>query len=240
VAAKSGEFQLFEQQRQRCFHPLRAVHRGEGGYKRPAGVGQSRDQAGRCCAAAPGSAVPGLERQGLALLGLLQNGEHELKGGHPYGHVQLLDHQSGCRIPVATGKQVLPQVLPGLTREELTLAAALEQGAWLDAQAIHQVVHFVAPGPRAMDDAAIDSGQLADPAAVQIDNQSVMVQTHRDLKANQCGRLRVDPLAHLYCAGAPHPHRQLRVGNAGKVDVTPFVGPVLMRVGGCVHAAAPC
>ena len=25
-----------------------------------------------------------------------------------------------------------------------------------------------------------------------------------------------------------------------QIDVTPFVGPVLMRVGGCGHAAAPC
>ena len=24
------------------------------------------------------------------------------------------------------------------------------------------------------------------------------------------------------------------------IDVTPFVGPGLMRVGGCSHAAAPC
>ena len=26
----------------------------------------------------------------------------------------------------------------------------------------------------------------------------------------------------------------------GLLDVTPFVGPGLMRVGGCGHAAAPC
>jgi len=44
VAAKAGEFQLFEQQRQRRFHRLRARHRGGGGHRKPAGVGESRDQ----------------------------------------------------------------------------------------------------------------------------------------------------------------------------------------------------
>jgi putative transposase len=40
--------------------------------------------------------------------------------------------------------------------------------------------------------------------------------------------------------------RSIRRGRFSSVkelianDVTPFVGPGLMRVGGCVHAAAPC
>ena len=127
------------------------------------------------------------ERQGLALLGLLQKGEHQLKRGHPHGHIQRLDHQPGCRIAVATGKQVLPEVPPGLIREEVTLVAAMEQGAWLGAQAIDQVLQIDAPGPRAMAAAAIDAGQLADPVAAQIDDQPVMVQTHRDRAANQGG-----------------------------------------------------
>ena len=29
-------------------------------------------------------------------------------------------------------------------------------------------------------------------------------------------------------------------GAVGAFDVTPFIGPGLMRVGGCGHAAAPC
>jgi hypothetical protein len=40
VAAKAGEFQLFEQQRQRCFHRLRAGYRGGGGHRRQVGVGK--------------------------------------------------------------------------------------------------------------------------------------------------------------------------------------------------------
>ena len=32
----------------------------------------------------------------------------------------------------------------------------------------------------------------------------------------------------------PHPMPRCRI------DVTPFIGPGLMRVGGCGHAAAPC
>lgn len=42
-----------------------------------------------------------------------------------------------------------------------------------------------------------------------------MVQTHRNLAADQARRHRVDDLAHLDRAGAPHPHReQLVVGKA--------------------------
>jgi len=167
------------------------------------------------------------ERQGLALLGLLQKGEHQLKRGHPHGHIQRLDQgppahsaslrkQPGCRIAVATGKQVLPEVPPGLIREELTLVTAMEQGPGLGAQAIDQVLQIDAPGPRAMAAAAIDAGQLANPVADQINDQPVMVQPHRDLTADQGGRHRVDDLPHLDRDGAPHPHRQQLVAGKAK------------------------
>jgi hypothetical protein len=32
----------------------------------------------------------------------------------------------------------------------------------------------------------------------------------------------------------------LRLESLGTSDVTPFIGPGLVRVGGCGHAAAPC
>ncbi|MCF8140902.1 MAG: hypothetical protein K9J75_07365 [Cyanobium usitatum Tobar12.5m-G36] len=139
------------------------------------------------------------ERQGLALLGLLQKGEHQLKGGHSHRDVQRLDQgppahstslrkQPGCRIAVATGQQVLPEVPPALIREETALVAAMEQRPGLGAQAIDQVLQIDAPSPRAMAAIAIDAGQLADPVTVQIDDQPVMVQPHRDLVANQGGR----------------------------------------------------
>jgi len=79
---------------------------------------------------------------------------------------------------------------------------------------------LIHPGPVSgvhvtMAAAAIDAGQLADPVAAQIDDQPVMVQTHRDPTADQGGRHRVDNLPHLDSAGAPHPHRQqLVVGKA--------------------------
>lgn len=44
------------------------------------------------------------ERQGLALLGLLQKGEHELKRGHPHRHVQGLDHQPGCGVTITASE----------------------------------------------------------------------------------------------------------------------------------------
>jgi len=43
------------------------------------------------------------ERQGLALLGLLQKSEHQLKGGHPHRDIQRLDHQAGCGVTVTAG-----------------------------------------------------------------------------------------------------------------------------------------
>lgn len=44
------------------------------------------------------------ERQGLALLGLLQKGEHQLKGGHPHRHVQRLDHQPCGSITITASE----------------------------------------------------------------------------------------------------------------------------------------
>ena len=98
------------------------------------------------------------EGQGLALLRLLQKGEHQLIGGHPHGDIEGLDHEPGCRITVTACKQVLPEVPPVLVREEVALVAAMEQGPWLGAQAIDQVLQIDAPGPRAMAAGAIGTG----------------------------------------------------------------------------------
>ena len=103
------------------------------------------------------------EGQGLALLRLLQEGEHQLKGRHPHRDVERLDHQAGSRIAVARRQQVLPEVPPALVGEEVALVAAMEQGPWLGAQAIDQVLQIDAPGPGAMAAGAIGTGQLADP-----------------------------------------------------------------------------
>ena len=105
------------------------------------------------------------ERQGLALLGLLQKGEHQVKGRHPHRDVQRLDHEPRGSISVAASQELLPEVPPALIGEEVALVAAMEQGPRLGAQAIDQVLQIDAPGPRAMAAAAIDAGQLADPVA---------------------------------------------------------------------------
>jgi len=103
---------------------------------------------------------------------------------------------------------VLPELSPALVGKQLTLVAAMEQGAWLGAHAIDQALQIDAPGSRPMAAAAVDAGQLADPVAAQIHDQPVMVQTHRDLAANQGGWHRVDDLPHLDRAGTPYPPRQ--------------------------------
>ena len=115
------------------------------------------------------------EGEGLALLRLLQKGEHQLKGGHPHRDIQRLDHQPCSGVAVAASQELLPEVPPVLIREEMALVAAMEQGTRLGAQAIDQVLQIDAPGPRAMAAAAIEAWQLADPVAAQIDDQPVMV-----------------------------------------------------------------
>ena len=44
------------------------------------------------------------ERQGLALLGLLQESEDQLKGRHPHRHIQGLDHQPGCGVTITASE----------------------------------------------------------------------------------------------------------------------------------------
>ena len=44
------------------------------------------------------------ERQGLALLGLLQESEDQLKGRHPHRHIQGLGHEPGCGIAVTASE----------------------------------------------------------------------------------------------------------------------------------------
>lgn len=90
------------------------------------------------------------ERQGLALLGLLQKGEHQLKGRHPHCDIQRLDHEPRGSISVAASQELLPEVPPALIGEEVALVAAMEQGPRLGAQAIDQMLQIDAPGPRAM------------------------------------------------------------------------------------------
>jgi hypothetical protein len=87
------------------------------------------------------------ERQGLALVGLLQEGEHQLKGGHPHRHIQRLGHEPGGAITVTTGQQLLPELPPALIREQVALVAAVEQGSGLGPQPIDQVLQINAPGP---------------------------------------------------------------------------------------------
>ena len=123
--------------------------------------------------------------QGLAVLGLLQESEYQLKRGHPHRHVQGLDHQAGCTIAVTASQELLPEVPPVLIREEVALVAAMEQRPGLGAQAIDQVLKVNAPRPRAMAAIAIGTGKLADPVAAQIHDQPVMVQAHRDLEARK-------------------------------------------------------
>ena len=120
----------------------------------------------------PEALLQARQGQGLTVLGVLQKGEHQLKGGHPHCDVQRLGQgpqaqsaslrkQPGCRIMVTAGKQVLPEVPPALVGKEVALVAAMEQRPGLGAQAIDQVLQIDAPGPRAMAAAAIDPGQLA-------------------------------------------------------------------------------
>jgi len=60
-------------------------------------------------------------------MGLLEEGEHQLKRGH----VQGLDHGPRCRITVAAAQQVLPDVPPALVGKQLALVAAMQQGLGL-------------------------------------------------------------------------------------------------------------
>ncbi len=83
------------------------------------GVGEAR-AAGRHAE----SLLQSGEAQLLAALGLLQEGEHQLKGVHPYRHIQRLGHQPGRAIAISAGQQLLPEVPPALIRQEVALLAA--------------------------------------------------------------------------------------------------------------------
>ena len=141
------------------------------------------------------------------MLGLLQEGEHQLKGGHPHRHIQGLDHQPGGAIAVTTGQELLPEVPPARIRKQVALIAAMEQSPGLGPQAIDQVLQINAPSPL-LARGAIGAGQLAHPVAAQEHHQPVVVQPHRDLTADQGGRHRVNDLSHLDRAGAAHPDRE--------------------------------
>ena len=154
------------------------------------------------------------EGQVLATLGLLQEGEHQLKGGHPHRHIEGLNHQPGRAIAITAGQQPLPQVPPALIRKQVALVAAMQQRSGLGPQAIDQVLQIDAPGTL-LAKGAIGAGQLADPVAAEEHHQPVVMQPHRDLAADQGGRHRVHHLPHLDRAGPAHPHReQLVVGKA--------------------------
>jgi hypothetical protein len=149
------------------------------------------------------------------VLGLLQEGEHQLKGGHPHRHIQRLGHEPGRAITVTTGQKLLPELPPALIREQVALVAAVEQRPGLGPQAIDQMLQINAPGPL-LARGAIGTGQLAHPVAAQEHHQPVVVQAHRDLAADQGGRHRVDDLPHLDRAGAAHPHRQQLIVSKAK------------------------
>ena len=127
------------------------------------------------------------ERQGLALVGLLQEGEHQLKGRHPHGDIQRLNHQASSAVTVTASEQVLPEVPPALVGEEVALVAAMEQRPWFGTQAIDQMLQIDAPGAL-LAGGAIGTWELAHPVAAQVDDQAVMVQPHRDLATDQGGR----------------------------------------------------
>ena len=135
------------------------------------------------------------EGQGPAALGLLQEGEHQLKGGHPHRHIEGLHHQSGRAIAITAGQQLLPEVPPALIRKQVALIAAMQQRSGLGPQPIDQVLQIDAPGPL-LAQGAIGAGQLADPVAAQEHHQAVVMQPHRDLAADQGGRHRVHHLGH--------------------------------------------
>lgn len=151
-------------------------------------------------------------------MGFLQEGEHQLKGRHPHGHIQRLNqgppaHSASLRIQassavmVTASEQVLPEVPPALVGEEVALVAAMEQRPRFGTQAVDQVLQIDAPGAL-LAGVAIGTWELANPVATEVDDQPVMVQQHRNLTANQAWRNGVDNLALLNRAGAPHPHRQ--------------------------------
>lgn len=114
------------------------------------------------------------EGQGLAALGLLQEGEHQLKGRHPHRHIEGLHHQTGCAVAITASQQLLPEVPPALIGEQLALVPAMEQGAGLGPQAIDQVLKIDAAGPL-FARGSIGAGQLADPVAAQEHHQPVVV-----------------------------------------------------------------
>ena len=128
-------------------------------------------------------------------LGLLQEGEHQLKGGNPHRHIEGLSHQAGRAIANTAGQQLLPEFPPALIRKEVALVAAIEQRPGLGTQAIDQVLQIDAPGPL-LAHVAIGAGQLANPVAAEEHHQPVVMQPHRDLAADQGGRHRVHQLRH--------------------------------------------
>ena len=97
-------------------------------------------------------------------MGLLQEGEHQLKRRHPHGDIQRLDHQPGRAVTVTAGQELLPQAPPALIREQVALVAAMEQSPRFGTQAIDQVLQIDAPGAL-LARGAIGTRELADPVA---------------------------------------------------------------------------
>jgi len=60
-------------------------------------------------------------------VGLLEEGEHQLKGGHTHRHIQGLGHEPGRAITVTTGQELLPELPPTLIWKEVALVAAMQQ-----------------------------------------------------------------------------------------------------------------
>ena len=189
----------------------------------------------------PEALLQARQGKGLAVLCLLQKSEHQLKRGNPHCHIERLDHQPCSGVTITSGEQVLPEVPPVLVREEVALVAAMEQGPRLGAQAIDQVLQVNAPSPGAMAATAINTGQLTDPVAAEVDDQPVMVQPHCDLVAHQARRYGVDDLPHLDRAAAPHPHREQLIvskakgGQGGQLFELLLVAPLPGGIEGAEH-----
>jgi len=113
----------------------------------------------------------------------------------PPAHSASLRKQPGRAMTITAGQQLLPEDPPELIRKEVALIAAMEQRSGLGPKSIDQVLQIDAPGPL-LARAAIAAGQLADPVAAEEHHQSVVMQPHRDLAADQCGRHRVHHLGH--------------------------------------------
>ena len=108
------------------------------------------------------------KRQDLALVGLLQEGEHQLKRRHPHGDIQRLDHQPSGGVAITAIAQLLPQLPPALIGEQLPLVTAVQQRPGFAPERIDQMLQINAPRPPMALDAAVAPRQFAGDLPAQI------------------------------------------------------------------------